>query len=275
VDLVPIGRFARLTGLSPKALRLYDEQGLLRPAAVDPETGYRLYGPDQLERAAAIRRLRAVELPLAEIAAVLGEDDPERRLALLAAHRRRLATRAADIQIARQRLEPLLQGKEPLVGDQHVGQLTAEAERQLAADLFNSTWTLIETAERTPAQDDEMLHMAHASRHHWGRVGTAANVARGEWQCSRVYAILGRAEPALHHARRCLDHCLVHPEDLADWDEPFAHEALARAYAVAGDEPRARHHLSRARELAASIEDPDDRDLVLGDLASVTLPAAV
>ncbi len=269
MDLWPIGRFARLTGLSPKALRLYDEQGLLRPAAVDPETGYRLYGPDQLERAAAIRRLRAVELPLAEIAAVLDEDDPDRRHALLAAHRRRLAIRAADLQIARQRLEPLLQGKEPIVGDQHVGQLTAEAERQLAADLFNSTWTLIEAAERTPAQDDEMLHMAHASRHHWGRVGTAANLARGEWQCSRVYAILGRAEPALHHAQRCLDLCLANPEDLADFDRPFAHEALARAYAVAGDEQHARHHLSRARELAASIEDPDDRDLVLSDLASV------
>ena len=59
------------------------------------------------------------------------------------------------------------------------------------------------------------------------------------------------------------------PEDLADFDRPFAHEALARAYAVAGDEQHARHHLSRARELAASIEDPDDRDLVLSDLASV------
>jgi hypothetical protein len=62
---------------------------------------------------------------------------------------------------------------------------------------------------------------------------------------------------------------------MADWDEPFAHEALARAYAVAGDEQHARHHLSRARELAASIDDPDDRGLVLADLASVTLPAPV
>ena len=120
-----------------------------------------------------------------------------------------------------------------------------------------------------------MLHMAHASRHHWGRVGTLANLARGEWQCSRVYAILGRAEPAMHHARRCLDLCLAHPEDMADFDQPFAHEALARAYAVAGDEQHARHHRLARRELAAAIEDPEDRDLVLSDLASVTLPAAV
>jgi DNA-binding transcriptional MerR regulator len=274
-ELWPIGRFARLSGLSPKALRLYDEQGLLRPAAVDPDTGYRLYGPEQLERAAAIRRLRRIELPLAEIAVLLAEDDPTRRHELLAAHRRRLAVRGAEIQIALQRLEPLLSGKEPVMGDdQHARLLTPESERQLAADLFNATWTLLETASRTQAQDDEMLHMAHASRHHWSRVGTTANLARGEWQCSRVYAVLGRPEPALHHARRCLEHCLAHPEEMAEFDQPFAHEALARAHAVAGDETHARHHLSRARELAAGIEDPEDRDLLLGDLASVELPAA-
>ena len=74
----------------------------------------------------------------------------------------------------------------------------------LAADLFNHVWTLLETPHRTPEQDDEMLHAAHASRHHWGEIGQPANLARGEWQCSRVYAVLGRAEPALWHARRCL-----------------------------------------------------------------------
>ena len=76
--------------------------------------------------------------------------------------------------------------------------------RKLAADLFNHTWTLLEKPDRTPAEDDEMIHSAHASRFHWGEVGEPFNLARGEWQCSRVYAVLGRAEPALWHARRCL-----------------------------------------------------------------------
>ena len=48
-QLMPIGRFARLTGLTVKALRHYDEVGLLRPAAVDPDTGYRSYAPDQFD----------------------------------------------------------------------------------------------------------------------------------------------------------------------------------------------------------------------------------
>jgi DNA-binding transcriptional MerR regulator len=56
-QLMPIGRFARLTGLTVKALRHYDEVGLLRPAAVDPETGYRSYAPEQVRRAETIRKL--------------------------------------------------------------------------------------------------------------------------------------------------------------------------------------------------------------------------
>ena len=83
--------------------------------------------------------------------------------------------------------------------------LDQAARRQLAVDLFNHVWTLLDTDERTPEQDVEMIHAAHASRHHWGEVGTPVNVARGEWQISRVYATLGRGEPALFHAQRCLD----------------------------------------------------------------------
>src|SRR5438067_11801420 len=106
-------------------------------------------------------------------------------------------------------------------------------ERELAASLFNDVWTLLETESRTPEQDDELIHTAHASRYHWGVVGETTNFARGEWQCSRVYAVLRRAEPALWHARRCLELCERH--GIGDFDLAFAYEALARAHAVAGD----------------------------------------
>ena len=49
-----------------------------------------------------------------------------------------------------------------------------------------------------------MIHAAHAARYHWSKVGTKANLARGEWQVSRVYTVLERPEPALYHAHRCL-----------------------------------------------------------------------
>ncbi|MFD4786800.1 MerR family transcriptional regulator [Streptomyces sp. NPDC058459] len=70
MDLLTIGAFAKASGLSPKALRLYDELGLLRPARVDPYTGYRYYAVAQLDRARLVAWLRRLGMPLAEIRAV-------------------------------------------------------------------------------------------------------------------------------------------------------------------------------------------------------------
>jgi hypothetical protein len=148
--------------------------------------------------------------------------------------------------------------------------VTPEQRRRLAVDLFNHAWELMRLPERTPEQDDELIHAAHASRHHWAEAGTAANLARGEWQVSRVYATLGRAEPSLYHARRCLAYCEIDPDALEEWDLPYAYEALARAHAVAGDADEAARYAARARELGAQIEDAEDREQLEADLA--TLP---
>jgi DNA-binding transcriptional MerR regulator len=83
--LMPIGQFAEASRLSQKALRLYGENGLLPPAWVDPDSGYRYYRPEQLHAATLIALLRRAGLPLAEIRAFLREptvdrlDDYERR----------------------------------------------------------------------------------------------------------------------------------------------------------------------------------------------------
>jgi hypothetical protein len=84
-----------------------------------------------------------------------------------------------------------------------------------------------------------------------------------------MYAVLGRAEAALHHAQRCLELCEAHPDALEDWDLPFAHEALARAHAVAGQKEEARRHEERARELAEHVAEPEDRRLLEADLATL------
>jgi DNA-binding transcriptional MerR regulator len=71
VSVVSIGEFSRLSRLSPKALRLYDELGLLVPARIDPETGYRWYATTQLEHARVVASLRRVGVPLARIKDIL------------------------------------------------------------------------------------------------------------------------------------------------------------------------------------------------------------
>ncbi|MFF5367965.1 MerR family transcriptional regulator [Streptomyces sp. NPDC013187] len=76
--MLTIGAFAKASRLSPKALRLYDELDLLRPARVDPDTGYRYYAAGQLEQARLVAWLRRLGMPLAEIRRVclLHEGDP-------------------------------------------------------------------------------------------------------------------------------------------------------------------------------------------------------
>jgi hypothetical protein len=142
-------------------------------------------------------------------------------------------------------------------------------ERRVASELFNHVWTLLDLDERTIEQDDAMVHAAHASRWHWGRVGTPQHWAIGEWQCSRVYSVLGRPEPALHHARRCLELSAV--EGVDPFVEASAHEAMARALAISGDTDGARAEREAAYRLAIALEEDDDRAVIESDLATLPL----
>jgi hypothetical protein len=146
--------------------------------------------------------------------------------------------------------------------------LDPESRTQAAKELFNYNWTLLEKPDRTANDDDMMVGAAHASRLFWDEVGTAVHRVRGEWLISRVYATLGRAEPSLHHARRCLGLCEI--DGIGGFDLAFAYEATARAQAVAGNAGESARYEEQARASAASISDKEDRDLLLADLD--TLP---
>ena len=129
--------------------------------------------------------------------------------------------------------------------------------RQLGVDLYNEVWRLMETRE----DDDRMLYAAHASAYHWSLAPEfePKNRARSEWQISRVYTVLGRGEPALHHTRRCLVLTKHDADNMEDWDLPFAYEALARANSVAGDDAEARYELL-ARRSGADIAELENRE---------------
>jgi hypothetical protein len=137
-------------------------------------------------------------------------------------------------------------------------------ERQRGVDLFNEVWRLMESRE----DDDRMLHAAHASRFYWGEAEESApeNLARGEWQISRVYTVLGRSEPAVWHARRCLEHC--EQNGIGDWDLAYAYEGLARAHALAGSGAAAEWK-SKARAAGDAIADPEDREHFDEDYATL------
>lgn len=150
--------------------------------------------------------------------------------------------------------------------------MTPEEHRRLGVELYNGTWELIERQDRTADEDDEMLHRAHASAYHWLQAPhTAANRARSHWLCSRVHAVAGQPEGALHHARRCLALVQGNSEEMEDWDLAEAHEALARAHLAAGELEGARRHAERARAETAKIADPADRKHIDADLDALPL----
>jgi effector-binding domain-containing protein len=114
-DLVPIGRFSRMTRLSVKALRHYAELGILEPSWVDPSSGYRYYRPAQANLAEAIRVLRSVDMPLDEIGEILAQHDPELVAKRLHMHRERLQERLADQERMLRYLEHLIEREEGLM----------------------------------------------------------------------------------------------------------------------------------------------------------------
>ncbi|WP_329102993.1 MerR family DNA-binding transcriptional regulator [Micromonospora sp. NBC_01699] len=117
-----IGEMARASGLTVSALRFYDGAGILVPAVVDPETGYRWYAQQQLEPARLVARLRRVNLPLAEIGLVLRHwSEPVVVRRLLDGHLRRLEAGLTDARRELSRVHALLDHEENLMtGSTHL-----------------------------------------------------------------------------------------------------------------------------------------------------------
>ena len=103
-----VGEFSRITHLSVKTLRHYHQVGLLEPATVNPETGYRYYTPQQIPQAQVIRRLRDLEMPVPEVKVVLTANDQSARNAVIAGHLDRLETEFDKIHAAVDSLSSIL-----------------------------------------------------------------------------------------------------------------------------------------------------------------------
>ena len=141
---------------------------------------------------------------------------------------------------------------------------TADWHRFFAVDCNQLVWKLLETQGRSKEDDLMMLHAAHASYFHWLHGGTPMNMTRGEWMCSRVYAVLREPTSALRHAEQALRICEEH--GIKDFDVAFAFEAMARAHAAAGQRYAARQFHVLAAGAALEIKDDEDRKIFLQEL---------
>ena len=145
----------------------------------------------------------------------------------------------------------------------------AEFHKKMAIRWFNETWNLLDKTDRTPDEDARMSHTAHASRLHWEFVGSAENLAIGEWQVARVHAVLRQPDAALFHAQRSLDIAQLH--HLRPFLVACAHEAIARALALI-QPATAAEHIATARRVAAEITDSEEKKILDEDLATIDVP---
>ncbi len=159
--MLRIGDMARLAGVSIKALRFYDEQGLLRPAHVDPQTGYRYYAAEQAEALADITNLRAIDFSIQEIAELLQAPGPKPDIVAAAIARKKDELRRAQIALDEKiRIADLLAAitadvqpsglsalRLTVLEDQHV-----YAQTKTVASLGDEVTAMFEAAETIAAE---------------------------------------------------------------------------------------------------------------------------
>ncbi|SCG35436.1 MerR family transcriptional regulator [Micromonospora coxensis] len=168
MGLLTIGAFAQAAGLTPKALRLYDQVGLLPPAAVDPESGYRLYGPDQLPLARLIAQLRRIGMPLAAIRAVCALEPAAAAEAITAYWQQVTADTAARARLAAFLVDHLSGG----------GTIVSQANPTLAVRFAAGcdTGLVRDSNEDAAYAGDRLLAVADGMRGPGGAAASAAAI---------------------------------------------------------------------------------------------------
>jgi hypothetical protein len=131
-------------------------------------------------------------------------------------------------------------------------------QKRLASQANNQAWTLAEMPQRSPDEDEEMLHAAHAAIHFWKIVGTPGNHAHAALLLAHVYALLKLPRPATHYLGRSLPQ--LTQQDCAPWERAFAHAVAASVATAEGDAEAYARHFSEAKVHAAQMTDPQARE---------------
>ncbi|MBI5089480.1 MAG: SRPBCC family protein, partial [Actinobacteria bacterium] len=144
----------------------------------------------------------------------------------------------------------------PTIESPTVDDPAGEWHRAQAVECNNAAWEMIE-AERTPANDEEMLRRAYASAYHWQRASGRGpeHEARALYMLAKAHLLAGHADTSLGYADRCMDQCRRH--GLVDFDLAYAHEARSRALHALGRADEAASEWAAAR--AVPIADDEDR----------------
>ena len=248
-----IGDFSRATHLSVKTLRHYHSVGLLAPAQVDADTGYRRYTTDQIPTAQVIRRFRDLDMPLDQIHAVLEAPDLHTRNELISAHLASLEQNLARTQSAVASLRGLLAGPSALAPISHrrVGPTMTAAVTDVVTmgDLLpwylgalGELHAMLDARGVRPSGPAGGIYAEELFQDERGQatvfVPTAVEVQR-----------LGRVEPVSMPAAELA--VIVHPGSLADVDRAYgALAAYVASHALRVEGPIREHYLISRQDTA-------------------------
>jgi hypothetical protein len=143
-------------------------------------------------------------------------------------------------------------------------------QRRLASQANNRSWTLTETPLRSPEQDEEMLHAAHAAMYFWKIVGNAGNHAHAAQLLAHVYALLKLPGPAAHYLAKSMRHFAQ--QDCAPWELAFAHAVAANVASAEGDVAAHAQHYAAATGFAAQMTDAETRAMFAATLRVIPAP---
>jgi hypothetical protein len=142
------------------------------------------------------------------------------------------------------------------------------AHKYFSAECFNRAWDYIDKPARNAEEEDRMLQSSLASLWHWTQREdcTPTNLSIGYWQVARVYALMRQADQSKHYGQLCLK--ASQTEGVLPFYLGYAYEALARAEA-AGEHEEMDKFLAQAHQVAATLPDPEAKEQLMKDLATI------
>ena len=143
-----------------------------------------------------------------------------------------------------------------------------EAHLMFAKRTNSDAWKLLQKENLSEEEKTLLLYTVYSSAYHWKYAGTSLHMQRAEWLISRAYIKLNNGGEALAHAEKCQDLTSGQINGIKDFDFAYAHEAMARAYALIGDFENATIFHRKAKEAAKSIANQEDKKLFLSDFKS-------
>ena len=136
-----------------------------------------------------------------------------------------------------------------------------KAHRWFAVECNNQAWDLVEAKGQTAEQIEEMIHLAHAARFHWGHAGTELNLLRGEVLLSTVYSVAKRPENALVYAESASSRTMK-TKGVNAFDLASVSGAHAKACRVAGHSKKAAELEVQFDHEQSQVKEQADRDLL-------------